>query len=295
MESVPAEMICWNRRLRKVDEDLTLHFDGGHVERGFDLVVGADGAWSKVRNLVSDEKPFYAGLGGYWMSIPDPEKTAPEVSKLVNRGSVFVYSEYKMLAAQQLGNGDIGVSFVSTRDEGWIKETDHDPTAVRESLLEELEGWHPELRNFVGSCRGPVTSRNLYMLPVGFKWEHKPGVTLIGDAAHLMTPFAGIGANLALHDGMMLAHAIIDASKDGSKDALDRHVATFEKEMLVRSKEAQELTYGAMQDVLFTPGSPRTSIESMLLRHAKQEVHPIFHPLLSIVVYVGYFIYKLFV
>ena len=62
-ESLPEGTIRWESRLRSVDEDLSLHFDHG-IEKGFDLIVGADGAWSKVRPLVSKVQPFYAGISG---------------------------------------------------------------------------------------------------------------------------------------------------------------------------------------------------------------------------------------
>ena len=73
--------------------------------------------------------------------------------------------------------------------------------------------------------------RSLFMLPVGFRWDNKPSVTLLRDAARLMTPFAGIGVNLAFEDAMKLAPAILDASKDSRDDALVVKIAEYEEEM----------------------------------------------------------------
>ena len=83
MESVPEGTVRWGSKLKTVGTDMSLHFDNGTVERGFDLIVGADGAFSKTRQFLSSERPFYTGLGGYSMSIPDAATRAPDVYKYV--------------------------------------------------------------------------------------------------------------------------------------------------------------------------------------------------------------------
>lgn len=114
MESVPSQHIKWGWKLASVRETtsfgLQLTFANSETLSGFDLVVGADGAWSKTRMLLSESKPHYSGLGGWSMRITDAKKSAPDVYTFINRGSVFAFSDGKSLFGQQLGDGSIDVS-----------------------------------------------------------------------------------------------------------------------------------------------------------------------------------------
>lgn len=299
IESVPGGIVRWGHKLDYVSEDRSLHFKNGAVETGFDLIVGADGAWSRVRNLLSDQKPIYSGIGGHMMRIPsDAKEKAPRAAKFVNRGSVFAYSNQRNVNGQQIGDGSINVSLWSVRDEQWMDEAAFDVNdldAVKKELKKDLHDWSSDLLNLIDSSEGAVDSRNLYMLPVGFQWEHKEGVTLLGDAAHLMAPFAGIGVNTAFYDAVLLAHKIADTVKSGSNDSLDQHVKEYETNMWEHAKSAQELTYRTMETMLYHPQAPRATIEDWILLHIRGEVPPWSFPLVSAVVRVGYFFYKLFV
>ncbi|OCL06823.1 FAD/NAD(P)-binding domain-containing protein [Glonium stellatum] len=297
LESIPEDTIRWNHRLRSVDEDRVLHFDHG-VEKGFDLIIGADGAWSKIRLLLSQTKPFYSGIGGHGFSITDAQERAPEVYKLVNRGSVFAFSDGKAFFGQQLGNGSINVSSWSRRSEEWMSECGYnsrDSEESKQAIRIEFSDWSPDLLNLIEAADTMETPRSLFMLPVGFRWDNKPGVTLLGDAAHLMTPFAGIGVNVAFEDAMKLARAIIDASKDTRENALAVKITAYEEEMFERAKKAQQLTYGAMRDMLFTKGAPRSSIASWCTRMVTQNIPTVLYPLAFSGIHIFYFFYKMFV
>ena len=191
-ESLLPGTVRWNHKLQRIEEassGLTLHLANGTTASNFDLIVGADGAWSRVRPLVSTAQPYYSGIAGHSLSIPSAASTDPELSDLVNRGSLFSWSDGKSIMAQQMGDGSINVATWSVRPRDWQKECGydvHDAEAVKAGFRREFEGWDERLVRFTQVAEDRVVPRDLYMLPIGHQWEHRKGVTLIGDAAHLM-------------------------------------------------------------------------------------------------------------
>lgn len=299
IRSLDERTVKWSSRLRDVDEKdgkLTLNFDHG-TETDFDLIIGADGAWSRVRPLLSDIKPFYTGVGGFHWSIQDPKEKHPDEYALVNRGSMFAFSEGKGIFAQQQGNGSLGVSSYAALPETWQQDAKYDiddGEAVKAALLEQHQDWAPELKKFIDSMdTTSLAPRNLYMLPVGNKWKHKAGATLLGDAAHLMSPFAGEGVNVAMKDALDLSDAIIGAAKSGDLASLDGRVQKFERIMFKRSEKVQQITCDMMNAMFFTPGAPDKTIEKYICSAVAQEMNPVLGALTTAVIYSYFFFFRL--
>ncbi len=274
VDSLPEGTIRWNCRLRSVDaNNLSLHFDHG-VEAGFDLLVGADGAWSKVRPVLTAVEPYFVGLGGYDLFIHDAEKNHPDLYKLVNRGSLFVYSDGKGLNAQQRGDGTIIVYASGPRDEDWKKTCGYDlynANEVKKAIKEEFNDWaEPLVKLTQVADDRDFTARSLYILPPGHRWKHRAKITLIGDAAHLMTPHAGEGVNVAMEDALNLAHAIIRSV--GTENALDKEIGMFEDGMMTRATKVQNHSLANTKDMYFTPGAPHTVIDDWVRRAMAQQL-----------------------
>ncbi|KAH7149811.1 hypothetical protein B0J13DRAFT_548908 [Dactylonectria estremocensis] len=294
--SLPEGMIKWGHHLKGVD-GRKLVFEHTTVD-GFDLIVGADGAWSKIRKAIDPELvPEFSRVAIIELEIPDAENTAPNVHKLVNRGSVFASSEGVRMSVQQMGDGSLNIyaSFVND-DADWMKpeKCGYNANDLQETVATLLGGifadWDPRLREALERAKGRCNPRSLYMLPVGAKWTHKPGFTLIGDAAHLMTPFAGEGVNQALEDAMLLAKAINEAGSTSDTE-LDEAIAKFETTMLTRVGKVQELTYGLLQDSMFTPGAPKSVMARSMSRHVRHRLPWALQPLGTATVY-GYYFFR---
>ncbi|ROV97131.1 hypothetical protein VMCG_07521 [Cytospora schulzeri] len=282
VESLPSEMIQWGHRLKEVrpgpdpkSNELVFTLPDGSTttKSGFDLIVGADGAWSKVRSVLTEIKPKFAGIGHQSFEIPDAANTAPEVYRTVNRGSVFSHADGLKTSIQQMGDGSLLVAVSFRTDDGdWFHNCPYDAFDLEEAkgaALARLDGWHPVIREAVSKARGRTVPRSFYMLPVGVRFEHRAGFTLVGDAAHLMTPFAGEGVNVGMEDARRLARAVVAAG--GGEDPvvrLDGEVAAFEGDMFTRAGEFAELTESLMKTWFFTEDCPRSVYPSAMATHA---------------------------
>jgi 2-polyprenyl-6-methoxyphenol hydroxylase-like FAD-dependent oxidoreductase len=298
-ESLPEGTVCWNHKLDHIEQPGTLHFVNQPPRSGFDLIVGADGAWSKVRNYLSSTKPHYSGISGHAFSIPNAAQSAPDLLAQTNRGSLFTWSDAKYICAQCMGDGSLSISTWSRRPATWRDDCGydvHDAKATKEACLREYADWDPRLVAYTQRAEDHVIPRDLYMLPVGFEWEHVRGVTLVGDAAHLMTPFAGEGVNLAFEDGMKLADAIMMSPPNPSlsPEQLDDSIRAFESDMFVRAEKTTRLTRD-MKDLIFVDGGgPRRNVESYLLRVVEDEYGWVVTTgLLAPLVYAYFFVFRL--
>ncbi|KAI1107421.1 FAD/NAD(P)-binding domain-containing protein [Jackrogersella minutella] len=283
-ESLPEGTIKWGHRLQRVEGENTLIFDHT-TESGFDLVIGCEGAWSKVRSYISPVvKPHYTGVGYHRLTILDAATTTPDLYKTINRGSVFASSNGQRIAVQQMGDGSINIGWATRRPENWTQTCGYNPhniDQVKKAILEEMEDWSPQLRGAIEKADSSVCDpKNLYQIPVGWRWEHRHGATIIGDAAHLMGPFAGEGVNVAFDDARKLAAAIIRAVQAGGDlGQLDKEVQAFEEEMFPRMEVYQRQTEDVTKLWFFSEENMRDVIPKVMLVHSKAKLPAVLYPL----------------
>jgi 2-polyprenyl-6-methoxyphenol hydroxylase-like FAD-dependent oxidoreductase len=228
--------VQWRREVTRVvpgTDGVLVHFADGRQET-FELVVGADGAWSRVRPAVSSVTPHYTGVTSVETSLDDVDTRHPDLARLIGDGSVGVYGVNRAVVAQRNSGGHVKVYARFRAPLDW--HADRDPADVeRSDLLALFDGWAAPVLDLLGHGTAFV-HRPLYVLPVGHTWTHVPGVTLLGDAAHLMPPL-GAGANLAMLDGAELAESIAADPED-----LDEAVRAFEEQMWARAGRWAKIT-----------------------------------------------------
>jgi 2-polyprenyl-6-methoxyphenol hydroxylase-like FAD-dependent oxidoreductase len=217
-----------------------------------DLLIGADGAWSKVRPLLTDAEPAYTGISFIEADLSDGAEQHPAEAAAMGTGMLFAFQDDTGILGHLENDGTLHVYVGFRVPEDWVDTIDFTdtPTAKR-AILERLPGWDDALRGFVANADTALTPRRINALPVGLTWSRVPGTTLVGDAAHLMSPFAGEGANLAIHDGSLLALALADHPGD-----VETALAEYEADLFPRSAAAAADSAGSLE-MLFSAGSPQ--------------------------------------
>ena len=197
LESLPADTIRWGRKISRVealgDGRHELAFaDGSSVTTG--LLVGADGAWSKVRPLVSDAEPAYVGTTFIETYLHDADARHPAAAGAVGGGALFAMAPGQGIFAHREAGGVLHAYVALNRPAEWAAGIDFtDAATATARVAAEFDGWAPELTALITDGETGPVPRPLHALPDAHRWDRVPGVTLVGDAAHLAPP-AGEGA-----------------------------------------------------------------------------------------------------
>ncbi|SDM58965.1 FAD-dependent oxidoreductase [Nonomuraea jiangxiensis] len=255
LDSLPDGTVEWGRTVKAVER-------AGHrwrivMETGesveADLVIGADGANSRARAIVTGQAPTYTGVTFIAGEIarPLPGSYAAEI---VGEGSGLVIGHEKAFLCQRNGDGSIRVYFAQRRHEDPSRaagSTFHDPGFIRAELDREFQDWSPRMRSVLDEVETTFVWWPLYTVPVEQRWRPRSGLTLIGDAAHVMPPFTGQGVNMGLLDALELVTVLTS----GEHADLDSAIGAYESAMLTRMAEAVAASNG-VQDVLLSPQGP---------------------------------------
>ena len=117
---------------------------------------------------------------------------------VVGSGALFAVAPGKGILAHREPNGTLHAYVELKKPKDWIDSIDvSDPVTALNRVVKEFDGWAPELTALIIDGATAPVFRPIYALPVEHSWDRVPGVTLLGDAAHLMIP-SGEGANLAM-------------------------------------------------------------------------------------------------
>jgi 2-polyprenyl-6-methoxyphenol hydroxylase-like FAD-dependent oxidoreductase len=257
LDSLPHGVVRWGRKVSGVralgEGRHELRFaDGATVPAS--VLIGADGAWSRIRPLLSDATPEYVGVTSVEYFMFDGDTRHRATGEAVGAGSLFALAPGKGFLVYRERGGTLHTYVQIKAPQGWLAGTG-DGAAVSMRIVAEFDGWAPALTALITDSDTAPVVRPLHTLPAGHRWARVPGVTLIGDAAHLAPP-NGEGANTAMQDGAELGQAI--AARPGDVEA-----ALAEYEQAMFSRAAADAGGEDIYDLMLGDDAPRSWIAMM--------------------------------
>lgn len=241
LNALKPDTVVWNSHLKTIvqtGDTWELQFKNGTSVTAA-LVIGADGANSKIRKYITPLKPFYAGVTILQGNVGNAETAVPDLHQVLKGGKIYIFADEKFLHLSSKGDGSIDFYVSCKKEENWLASCPFD-LSDRSQLLEwartTFPGWNQIWFELFEKADLPLLIRPQYCIPYDQTWEAQPTITLLGDAAHSMPP-SGEGVNLAMLDALELSENLTSGTFKDLKTA----IASYEKVMRERaSEEAQE-------------------------------------------------------
>lgn len=235
LDSLQADTVVWDRKLESSElrgDKVELHFAGGESVL-VDVAVGCDGANSRLRAVVTPVAPEYVGVSLVEGMVAAGRDAVPELWKLLGGAALIALGKERTLGMGTKPDGSIlfyaGVKTADPEDKRRLEEADSAEKRVA-WFHANFEGWS-ELWTPLFAKASSMVWRPLLVCPADQHWDPKPNATLIGDAAHVMPPYAGEGVNMAMLDALVLSRNLL------SHGDVAGAIAAYEVEMFARMRE----------------------------------------------------------
>jgi tetracycline resistance monooxygenase len=241
LDSLINDTVIWDSKCTGLEEHngkWLLHFEN-KPDVTADMVIGANGGMSKIRNYITDTEVEETGTFIIQGDVPQPEVRCPEFYRLCDGNRLMTAYEGNLLVANPYNNGVLSYGLIFRKPEEWVHSNGlnfQNTDSIIAFLSGRFSRWDERYRELFHSTSlfvGLPTKK----LPLDKPWKNgRPlPITLIGDAAHLMPPFAGQGVNTGLVDALILS----DNLTGGKFKTIQTAISDYEQQMFVYATAAQ--------------------------------------------------------
>lgn len=243
LESLDQETVVWDSHfvsMEKQGEGWKLNFKDKESVYA-DIVIASDGANSKIRPYITNIKAFYSGILMLEGTISDSKTKVPYLNNLIKGGKIMAFGNEKNILMGQKGNGDLGFYASFLADENWTIDSNldfDDKLQVLDWFKKAYPEWSHVWYELFENAEVPFIPRPIYCMPLDQTWEAQSNLTMIGDAAHVMPPFAGEGANMAMLDALELSEHLTSENYQSLLEAISEFEANMRKRAAVAAQES---------------------------------------------------------
>jgi 2-polyprenyl-6-methoxyphenol hydroxylase-like FAD-dependent oxidoreductase len=243
LDSLAPETVVWDSNfssMEKIGEQWKITFKNTTSAMA-DIVIGADGANSKVRPFLTPIQPIYSGVTMVEGKVYDSETNAPQIHKLLNGGKIFALGDKKTLIISSKGDGSLVFYTGKKEEENWTRNSRinfSNKDEVRAWFEKEFSGWDAIWLELFEKCDTNFIPRPQYYMPLDQTWDAQSDLTLLGDAAHLMPPYAGEGVNMAMLDALELSQCLTSGTFPDVHSAIEEYETT----MRLRASQTTQMT-----------------------------------------------------
>jgi 2-polyprenyl-6-methoxyphenol hydroxylase-like FAD-dependent oxidoreductase len=248
LDSLKPGTVVWNSQFVSMSQQncvWKIEFKNEEVVFA-DMVIAADGANSKIRPYVTSVRPFYAGVTAIEGAVYNSQVNCPKIHALLDGGKIFAMGNEQRLIVGGKGDGSLVFYPGFKCDENWAKESGidfNDKAQVIAWFHEYYKGWDEMWLELFENATTAFIPRPQYCMPPGQTWEAQPNLTLLGDAAHLMPPYAGEGVNMAMLDALELSQCLLNPEYSDTLGA----ISAYEKQMRSRASATAEDTLASTE------------------------------------------------